>query len=268
MNKTGTVLDKIVAARMRDNEDRKRRAPFATVRAAAESAPAPLDFRGALAKPGVSLIAEMKRSSPSGGELRLDLDPAQVARTYAESGASAISVLTEPDFFKGGIDDLVTAKRVAGPLGVPVLEKDFVFEPYQVYEARANGADAVLLIVAILDDALLKSLYGLATELQLAALVEVFDEGELDRSLRLDPKLVGVNNRNLKTLVTSLTNFEALAERIPSEKVRVAESGMKNAADVRRMAAAGADAVLVGEALMRAGSGLADLAREIASGGA
>lgn len=264
---TGTILDRIVAAKSKAVERQKAKAPLAQVRARAEAAGSTTGFAEALAGPGISLIAEMKRASPSGGELRPDLDPSAMARTYAEAGAAAISVLTEADHFRGDIADLRAARSAAAPHGVAILQKDFVFDEYQVYEARAGGADAVLLIVSILDHDRLAALLSLTTDLGMDALVEAFDEAELDAAIDAGAAVVGINNRNLKTLETSLTVFERLAPRAPEGTILVAESGMKAPQDVRRMTSAGADAVLVGEALMRAGGGVAELARQLAAEG-
>ena len=260
---TGTILDEIVAARATEINRQRCAVSLDGVRAAAEATARALDFHGALAKPDISLIAEMKRKSPSGGELRADLDPAATAQTYVESGASALSVLTEPLYFDGKMSDMRDAGGVALSSGVPVLQKDFVFEEYQIYEARANGADAILLIVAILDESALRGLQDLGHELGMGVLVEVFDREELDLAMKIDPPILGVNNRNLKTLETSLGHFEEIATLTNNDRVLVAESGMKSGADVRRMESAGADAVLVGEALMRAGSSAGSLASEI-----
>jgi indole-3-glycerol phosphate synthase len=260
---TGTILDEIVAARATEIDRQRCAVSLDGVRAAAETASPALDFHGALAKTGISLIAEMKRKSPSGGELRADLDPAATALTYVESGASALSVVTEPFYFDGKMSDMRDAAEVAHPAGVSILHKDFVFDEYQIYEARANGADAILLIVAILDESALRRLHDLAHELGMAALMEVFDREELDLAMKIDPPILGVNNRNLKTLETSLEHFEEIADLMSSDHVLIAESGMKSGDDVRRMEAAGADAVLVGEALMRAGSDAGSLASEI-----
>ena len=263
---TGTILDEIVAARAEELNRVQCAASLDGVRDAAEKAKPALDFRAALARPGISLIAEMKRSSPSGGELRPELYPAAMAQTYVNAGAAALSVLTEPFYFKGVMADLRAAGDVARTHAVPVLEKDFVFDEYQVYEARANGADAILLIVAILDDARLDALHQLAHELGMSALVEVFDEEELEGAMKIDPPILGVNNRNLKTLETSLSHFEKIAPRVADERILVAESGMKNGADVKRMSDAGADAVLVGEALMRSAEGTGSLASQLLDG--
>jgi indole-3-glycerol phosphate synthase len=172
---------------------------------------------------------------------------------YCGAGAAALSVLTEQDFFSGTVEDMAAAKGVAGALAVPVLEKDFVYDDYQVYEARAFRADAVLLIIAILDRSRYRGLLSLTHELGMDALVEVFDERELDMALAESPRILGVNNRDLRTLKTSLGTFERVGRRIPSGVLAVAESGMRSVDDVKRMAAAGAKAVLVGESLMRAG---------------
>ncbi len=256
------ILDRIVALRRGRIEEAKRERPLADVKASLADAAPVTSFKDALeARPGVSVIAEMKRSSPSAGELDSDLDPALRAGMYCEAGAAAISVLTEQDFFGGSNADLQKVKGVAGSQGVAVLQKDFVIDEYQVYEARAAGADAILLIIAILDSDAYSSLLGLAQELGMAALVEVFGEPELEIALAADPQIVGVNNRNLKTLETSLSVFEEIAPKIPSGALKVAESGMKNADDVTRMGQAGAKAVLVGESLMRAGDDASELVK-------
>ncbi len=256
------ILGRIVEAKAGRIAEAKRLVSLAEVRAAAEQTRPGISFARALESgDGVSVISEMKRASPSAGDLDPELDPADRARAYCDAGASAISVLTEQDFFQGGIGDLRAASRVACDLGVAVLEKDFVFDEYQVYEAKASGADAVLLIVAILEQSQYLGLLDLVRSLELGALVEVFDAEELDVALYGNPEIVGVNNRNLKTLETSLDVFEQLAPSIPADSMKVAESGMKTVADVHRMGAAGADAVLVGESLMRAGGGAGELVR-------
>jgi indole-3-glycerol phosphate synthase len=256
------ILDRIVTARVKRIEAAKRERSLADVRAAITDAPSVTPFRGALAaKPGIAVISEMKRSSPSAGELDADLDPVQRGEMYCSAGAAAISVLTEFDFFGGSNDDLHKVKQLAAPRGVAVLQKDFVVDDYQVYEARAAGADAILLIIAILTPAKYASLLSLAGELDMDALVEVFDEPELEIAAKENPSLLGVNNRNLKTLETSLSVFERMAPMMPSNTLKVAESGMKNADDVSRMGRAGAKAVLVGESLMRAGSDAAKLVK-------
>jgi indole-3-glycerol phosphate synthase len=258
------ILDRIVAARLERIGQAKRDRPLADVRAALADAAPVTPFRDALeSRPGISVIAEMKRSSPSAGVLDGELDPATRAELYCSAGAAAISVLTEPDFFGGSKTDLRTVKEIAGRQGVAVLQKDFVIDDYQVYEARASGADAILLIIAILEPDRYAALLSLAGELGMDVLVEVFDEQELEVALAERPRIVGVNNRNLKTLETSLGVFERIAPSIPEGSLKVAESGMKSAADVTRMGEAGAKVVLVGESLMRAGDDAAELVRSM-----
>jgi indole-3-glycerol phosphate synthase len=257
---TGTALDRIVSAKRSRLAEAKRTVPFTLIREMAESAWPALPFERALrSKPGVAVIAEMKRASVSAGDLAQSMSPAEQARMYCQAGAAALSVLTELDFFSGTIADLGEARKVAAPLDVPVLQKDFVFDEYQVYEARASGADAVLLIIALLPPDRYRTLIEMTRSLGMAALVEVFDERELDDALAEKPQIVGVNNRNLKTLETTLSVFESVGPRIPSDVLAVAESGLKSLDDVRRMAAAGAKAILVGEWLMRAGDRAGEL---------
>ncbi|NPV08957.1 MAG: indole-3-glycerol phosphate synthase TrpC [Anaerolineae bacterium] len=202
--------------------------------------------------PGVSIIAEVKRRSPSAGDIRPDLQPAALARAYVSGGAAAVSVITEPDHFAGSIADLIEVRRaLTGESRLPVLLKDFILTPYQVYQARAAGADAVLLIAACLTDEELESLYGLATGLGMSALVEIHDEAELDRVAALRPKVIGINNRDLRTFGVDLTTTIRLGPRAARLGVVVSESGIKSPDDVRTVARAGADAVLVGESLVR-----------------
>jgi indole-3-glycerol phosphate synthase len=263
--RTGTVLDRIVAVKEYVVARQKGDVPLAELRARIADMPPPLKFSGALRRPGVALIAEMKRASPSGGELQLDLDPVLQAGVYCDAGAAAISVLTEEKHFLGTLADLNAVKGVAGPHGVPVLQKDFVFDDYQVFEARAAGADAILLIVTILDPRRVRELHALASNLGLGVLVEAHDAAELETAVGSGAAVIGINNRNLRSLVTSLEVFETLAHSVPPDRLLVAESGMKSVEDVRRMARAGAQAVLIGESLMRAGKGVEDLAWQLAS---
>ena len=265
-----SILERIVVAKKKRIADDKLRVPPATMISDAEAADPnnePLMFDIAIGSgSAVSVITEMKRSSPSAGVMDLSLDPAQRAETYCKAGASAISVLTEQDFFRGSIDDLQAAVKVAHTHGVAVLEKDFVIDEYQIYQARAAGADTVLLIIAILEPVQYADLYAVATGLGMEPLVEVFDDRELDIALTsAEPRIVGVNNRNLKTLTTSLDVFPELARRIPDDVIKVAESGMRNADDVRRMVDAGAKAVLVGESLMTADGDPSELISEMAT---
>ncbi len=219
--------------------------------AAADEAAPPRDFAGALAAPGsVSLIAEVKRRSPGAGAMRPTLDPVVQAAAYEGGGARAVSVLTDRTYFQGSLDDL---RAVRGRVELPLLRKDFIIDPRQVYEARAAGADAILLIVRILDDHQLRDLEVLARELGMAALVEVHDGRELERALRQEASIVGVNNRDLRTFETDLEVTLELADRIPSGVTLVSESGISTRQQVERLALRGVDAVLVGEALVRAG---------------
>ena len=206
-------------------------------------------FSESLSRPGVSVIAEIKRRSPSRGTLNADLDPARLATLYEQGGAAAISVLTERDYFSGSPEDL---RRVRRTVGLPVLRKDFVLHPAQVWESAAMGADAVLLIVAILDDSTLSELIEESRTAGLATLVEVHSEEEAERALRSAAPIIGVNNRDLTTFEVDLATAETLADCIGARALRVAESGIHTPDDVARMAQAGYDAVLVGESLVRA----------------
>ncbi len=283
-NGKSSILDRIVAAKRKRIVEDKNATPLGTMIRAAERALPALRFDDALCPPMdsrlrgndggtrendsgvVSVIAEMKRSSPSAGVMDTTLDPADRAEVYCSAGAVAISVLTEEDFFRGSISDLEEASRVAHRHGVAVLEKDFVVDEYQIYQARATGADTVLLIIAILDPVQYADLYAVSTGMGMEPLVEVFDERELDVALTAaEPRIVGVNNRNLKTLTTSLDVFPRLARRIPDDVIKVAESGMRDADDVKRMSDAGAKAVLVGESLMTADGDPSQLISQMAT---
>ncbi len=241
-------LTPILAARRKAVVAAKRAVPVEALRDRLPLAPAFRDFGGTLKAPGLGVIAEVKRRSPSAGELAAEADAGVTARRYADAGAAAISVLTEPDHFGGALEDL---EIVRDAQTAPVLRKDFVVDPYQIVEARAAGADAVLLIVAALGAALPDYL-GRAAEAGLDALVEVHDEAELRVALDAGARIVGVNNRNLTDLRVDLAVCEQLLPHIPPETVKVAESGIFAGADAGRMAAAGADAVLVGTSLMTA----------------
>lgn len=246
------VLAEICAKKRESVAKRKKTAPFSEVERMAETAPPVRGFAKALSAKvdrGVyGLIAEIKKASPSAGLIRPDFDPVALAQAYARGGAACLSILTEEDYFQGS-DVYLQLAREAVPL--PVLRKDFMLEPYQVAEARAIGADCILIIIAALTDALAQDLESYAISLGLDVLVEVHDEAELDRALLLKSKLIGVNNRNLKTLKTDLATTERLSNRLPKDRVLVAESGLKTPLDLARMARAGAKRFLIGESLMR-----------------
>jgi indole-3-glycerol phosphate synthase len=241
------LLQTIVAAARRSARERERTAGRAVGRAADARRPRAGAFQESLRHPGIRIIAECKRRSPSRGVLCAAYDPVAIARRYEAAGAAAVSVLTEPGFFDGSLEHL-RAVRLA--VSLPVLRKDFIVTEFQVVEARAAGADAVLLIVAALDASTLAALLATAQAHELAALVEVHDRRELERALEAGAAIVGVNSRNLKTLQVNGTLFEELAPHIPAGVVAVAESGVKSAAYVRRLHAARYDAFLIGERLM------------------
>jgi len=244
------VLARICAEKRSEIARRKEARPFTAVQAEAERAAPPRGFAAALARKaasGPALIAEIKKASPSRGLIRATFDPPALARAYAEGGATCLSVLTDTPYFQGRDQDLMDA-RSAVPL--PALRKDFMLDPYQIWEARVIGADCVLLILAALDDATARTLHATAQSLGLDVLAEVHDERELDRALPLDGAMIGINNRDLKSLTVSLATFERLAPRVPRDRLLVAESGIKTAADIARLSAAGARAFLVGESLM------------------
>ena len=245
-----SVLDEIVAGVRVDLATRAARAPYDEVATLAAATPAPRDPMPRFRAPGTSVIAEVKRRSPSKGALADIPDPAELAAAYERGGAAAISVLTEQRRFGGSLSDLRTV-RAAVP--TPLLRKDFMVTPYQLHESRAAGADLVLLIVAALDQPLLEKLYAEARELGLTVLVEVHDAEETHRAVGLGAELIGVNARNLKTLDVDPDAFARLAPLIPDTCVRVAESGISGPADVQRYAEQGANVVLVGEALVKDG---------------
>ena len=259
----GTVLETILARTREHVALERERRPLESLRAAARLAPPPRPFAAALSRPGaINVIAEHKRRSPSRGAIREDLAPADVARRYEAGGAAALSVLTDEPFFGGTLAHLVEARASTA---LPVLRKDFVLDPWQIWEARAAGADAVLLIVAALGETELSALLSLAREAGLEALVEVHDRPELERALAAGARVVGVNNRDLRTLAVSLETSLGLADAIPDAVVAVAESGIRTGADLGRLRAAGFDAFLVGEQLMAApdpGQALAALLRD------
>lgn len=245
-----SVLESILAGVRTDLAERERRVPLAELRDHAGRQRAPRDVLARLAAPGVSVIAEVKRRSPSRGPLAQIGDPASLATAYAEGGAACISVLTEQRSFGGCLEDLAAVRAA---VDIPLLRKDFIVTPYQVWEARAFGADVVLLIVAALDQARLAGLYDKVCQLGMTALVEVHDETELLRALDVGARLVGVNARDLTTLAVDPTTFARLAPELPSSVLKVAESGVTGPGDVVGYGHAGADAVLVGESLVTRG---------------
>jgi indole-3-glycerol phosphate synthase len=244
-----SVLDDIVRGVREDLAEREAAFPLDAVKELAATAPAPRDAVAALSGDGVAVIAEVKRSSPSAGDLATIGDPAALATEYAAGGAAVISVLTERRRFNGSLDDL---DAVRAAVEIPVLRKDFIVTPYQVWEARAHGADVVLLIVAALEQQVLVSLRERIESLGMTALVEVHDETEALRALDAGARVIGVNNRNLQTLEVDRETFAKVAPEIPSSAIRVAESGIRGPHDLLAAAAAGADAVLVGEGLVKA----------------
>jgi indole-3-glycerol phosphate synthase len=244
-----SFLEQVTAARREDAESRAAGGDLERAREAAAAAAPPRDFAGALSKPTVSLIAEIKRASPSAGPINIDVDVVAQARAYEQGGASAISVLTEPDHFIGSLVDL---RAVHEAVSVPVLRKDFIAHALQVWEARASGADAILLIVAALDQRDLVSLYDLSETLGMAALVETHDADEVARAVDAGARIVGINTRNLATLEVDPAVVEKVRASVPDGVTLVGESGVSSRADVEMMLSAGVDAVLVGEVLMRA----------------
>ena len=256
-----TYLDDLLDGARARVADARRAVSLEPLRERALATPAPPSFRDALAGDGVAVIAEVKRASPSRGDLAPDLDATTQARAYRDGGAAAVSVLTEPSRFKGSLDDLAAVAR----LGVPALRKDFVVDPYQVYEARAAGAAAVLLIVAALDDDTLSMLAATAREARIDALVEVHDEAELARAMAVGAAVVGVNARDLRTFEVHRDAFARLRPAIGEGTLAVAESGIRGPDDLRAAADRGADAVLVGESLVTAADPQAAVATLVAA---
>jgi indole-3-glycerol phosphate synthase len=245
-----TILDRIVDARRLSIAHRKRVLPEVALKIAAEKkAPAPRDLGAALRRDGLNVIAEMKKASPSLGLIREDYSPAALAEQLQRAGAAAVSVLTEEDFFSGSLADLKEARKVAE---IPILRKDFIVDPWQVWEARAAGADSFLLIAAVLGDASLVELLELGRTLKMEPLVEVHSRAELDRVLRAGACIVGVNNRDLRNFQVRLETSLELVESIPDDCVAVSESGLRTREDLAHLRSAGFDAFLIGEHLMKA----------------
>jgi indole-3-glycerol phosphate synthase len=256
---TGTVLDRILDARRTAVEHRKRVVPEAALKYGVKAASPLRDFSAALSRDGLNVLAELKPASPSGGVLREPFDPVALALALEGAGAAALSVLTEGEFFNGSLKNLRDARKSTA---LPVLRKDFIFDPWQIWEARANDADSFLLIVAALPDVVLRELIDLGREIGMEALVEVHTAAELDRALAAGARILGVNNRDLKTLTVRVeTSFE-LIDRIPEDCMAVSESGLRTRDDLLRLRSAGFDAFLIGEHLMLApdpAAALADL---------
>ncbi len=243
------ILDTIVAHKREELKRDKEKTPFQTLKNRIPDLAPTRDFRGALAVPDtVNLIAEIKRKSPSKGIIREDFDPVEIARTYAGNGVSAISVLTDQQFFGGNLSYL---SKIRNAVGLPLLRKDFTIDEYHIYQARVAGADAVLLIVAILTPQQLREFIGVAHHLNLTALVEVHTQPEVDIALDVEAEIIGINNRDLKTFHTDIATSFHLRKLIPEDKLVVSESGIYTREDVMKLGEADIDAILVGESLMR-----------------
>ncbi|MBI4205732.1 MAG: indole-3-glycerol phosphate synthase TrpC [Betaproteobacteria bacterium] len=256
------ILQRILAVKSREVAVARARTPFSALEAAVKAVPPPRDFVAALrtkiAAGFPAVIAEIKKASPSRGVLRANFDPAAIARDYERHGAACLSVLTDAQFFQGGIEDMMQARAACR---LPVLRKDFMVDPYQVHESRTAGADCILLIVAALDLPRMRELEAAAHALGLAVLVEVHDAGELDQALTLRTPLIGINNRDLRTFETRLATTLGLLERIPPDRLVVTESGIIDPADVKALRERNVNCFLVGEAFMRAAEPGAELGR-------
>jgi len=242
------ILSEIIQNKREELKTRTRELPLEVLKARVVSSEVGTDFEGALKAPGVSLIAEIKKASPSEGIIRRDFDPIELARIYTESGVSAVSVLTDSKYFQGSLEDL---RKVRAETSLPILRKDFILEAYQVYESKLYGADAVLLISSILEAEKLRKLIELCHKLGLCALVEVRSEEDLEKALEMGAQVVGINNRDLKTFKVDISVTDKLIKEIPKGRVIVSESGISTREDVLWLESVGVDAILVGEALMR-----------------
>ncbi|HEU65234.1 MAG TPA: indole-3-glycerol phosphate synthase TrpC [Chloroflexi bacterium] len=250
------MLDKIIAQKREEIEQRKKVATMTYLQERIARQKPPLDLAPALKGECIRLITEVKQASPSRGMLSPNLNPTKLARTYAEGGAAAISVLTETNYFMGNIEHMAAIKEA---VGLPLLRKDFILDPYQVYESRAYGADALLLIVAILSQEQLKELVSLGRSLGLRCLVEVHDKSEVERAVLSEAEIIGINNRDLNTFDVDITTTRRLRPLIPQERIVVSESGIKSKRDIEKLEKWGVDAVLVGEALVTADDVLAKM---------
>jgi len=244
------MLDKIIAQKREEVEQKKKVATMTYLQERIARQKPPLDLAPALKGNHLRLIAEVKQASPSRGMLSPNFNPIELARTYAEGGAAAISVLTEANYFMGNIEYLAAIKEV---VGLPLLRKDFIFDPYQVYESRAYGADALLLIAAIVSQGQLKEFVSLSHSLGLSCLVEVHNEGEVERAVLSEAEIIGINNRDLNTFVVDINTTRRLRPLVPKQKIVVSESGIKSRRDMEKLGKWGVDAVLIGEALVTAG---------------
>lgn len=243
------ILDTIIAHKQKELEIEQQQVPLAVLESKLANLPPTKNFQGAITQSGnINLIAEVKKKSPSKGIIREDFDPIQIAETYAENGAAAISVLTDVQFFDGSLKYLSSIRK---RVDVPLLRKDFTIDPYHIYQARVAGADAILLIVAVLTSEQLREFMDIAASLSLASLVEVHTEAELEIALDANAEIIGINNRDLRTFHTDLATTFRLRESIPAEKVVVSESGIYTRAGVESLHEAGVNAILVGESLMR-----------------
>ena len=244
------ILDDIVAAKRSELAAVQRHTSLLQLQRLAQAQSPALDFAASLHGEDIRLIAEVKKASPSAGLIRANFNPREIAQIYADNGVAAISVLTETKYFKGNLDYLKDIREALGGRKVPLLRKDFIFDPYQVYEARAYGADSLLLIAAILTPDKLENLLALSREIGMEPMVEVHDEAEVKVALDSNARIIGINNRDLKTFETNLSTTERLRQLIPEDRVVVSESGVKNHNHIAKLRQWGVDAVLIGESLM------------------
>jgi indole-3-glycerol phosphate synthase len=255
------ILDRIVSQNLEALEYKKRRLPMAEMQRLASEQPPAIDLASALRGDGIQLIAEVKKASPSRGIIRPDFDPVEIAKIYAGNGAAAVSVLTEARYFQGSLDHLKNIRK-ALPDAIPLLRKDFIVDPYQIYESRTYGADSLLLIVAILEPERLQELLGISHELNMSCLVEVHNEAEVEIALKSQAKIIGINNRDLNTFEVDIAVTKRLRPLIPPDRIVVSESGIKERTDIEKLRQLGIDAVLIGESLMSA-SDIAARMREL-----